>query len=95
MNDIELSSETLTLETTGWLNAWDCNKPFVTFMLPAELSQYFAPTEYTAYIPPTIKWPYYSCGEFAVDLTITLSADTFEIVSIDDVKPNPDLEGGF
>lgn len=95
MADIELSPETLTVQTTGWLNAINCNKPFVIFTLPPELSKRPALVEYRAYVPPTIKWPFFAYGFFAVDLAITLSADTLELVSVDDVKPNPDLEGGF
>jgi len=93
--DMVLSPETVTYATTGILHSYDSTAPYVTFTLPAEISQYFAPMEYEIKVPPTIEWPFMSVGTFAVDLILTLSADTLEIVSLDDVRVNPSLEGGF
>lgn len=93
--DCLLSDQVFILETTGILHAVDCNRPWVSFTLPAEASSYFAPTEYSIVVPPTIQWPFMSYGEFAVDLTVTLNADTLEVVALDDIRPNPKLSGGF
>ena len=90
-----LSAETITVETTGLLNAWNCNRPFVSFTFPPELSQYFTGLEYVIPVPPTFQWAFYSCGEFAVSLTVTLSANSMEVISLDSVKVDPSLPGGF
>ena len=90
-----LSPETVTYATTGVLHSYDSTAPYVTFTLPAEISQYFAPMDFEIPVPPRIEWPYMSVGTFAVDLILTLNADTFEVVSLDDVRVNPSLEGGF
>lgn len=93
--DTILTPELVTYALTGTLHALNCDKPFVTFLLPAAQAQYYAPVEYAVPVPPTIEWPYFSVGEFAVDLIVTLNADSLEVVSLDDVRPNPSLEGGF
>lgn len=93
--DTPLSAETVTYATTGVLHSYDSTNPYVSFMLPSEMSQYFSPMEYEIKVPPTIEWPFMSVGTFSVDLIVTLSADTFEVVSLDDVRVNPSLEGGF
>lgn len=90
-----ISKETVTLKISGWLNSLDCNQPFVTFQIQPELAQFYAPLEYTAYVPPTIRWPYYSCGKFAVDISLTFNPTFAEVVSIDSISPNPSLPGGF
>lgn len=93
--DTPLSVETVTYATVGILHSKDSTAPYVTFTLPAEASQYFVPMDYEIPVPPRIEWPYMSVGTFAVDLVLTLSADTLEVVSLDAVTPNPDLDGGF
>lgn len=90
-----LSQETVTYATTGMLHSYDSTSPYVSIMLPPEVAQYYAPMEYEIKIPPAIEWPYMSVGTFAVDVILTLNADTLEVVSLDDVRPNPQLEGGF
>ena len=93
--DVQLSSETVTYAITGVLHSYDSTHPYVSFSLPEELAQRFCPIEYEVQVPPTISWPYMSVGTFAVDLVVTFNADNLEVVSLDDVRPNPSLEGGF
>ena len=90
-----LGSETVTFATSGILHSYDSTHPYVTFTLPPEVSQYFAPMDCELPVPEEIEWPYMSVGTFAVDLILTLSADTMEVLGIDDIRVNPSLEGGF
>lgn len=93
--DTQLTTETVSYVTTGVLHSMDCRHPYVSFVMPSEVAPYAMPMEYIIKVPPTITWPYMSVGEFSVDLVVTLSADAFEVVSLDAVSPNSDLEGGF
>lgn len=93
--DNRLNTELVTYALTGMLHAKNCDKPYITFLLPAEGGQYFSPLEYTVPVPPAIEWPYKSYGEFACDVVVTMDANSLEVVSLDDVRPNPSLEGGF
>ena len=93
--DVQLSAETVTYPLTGVLHSYDSTCPYVTFVLPPELAQPCCPMEYKVQVPPHISWPYMAVGTFAVDLAVTLNADSLEVVSLDDVRPNPSLPGGF
>ena len=95
VTDTVLTPELVTYALTGTLHALNCDKPYVTFLLSAGQAQYYAPVEYAVPVPLTIEWPYFSVGEFTVDLIATFNADSLEVISLDDVRPNPDLEGGF
>lgn len=94
-NAMNMILETVTYATTGMLHSYDSTHPYVTFTLPPEASQYFAPMDYEIPVPEDIKWPYMSVGTFAVDIILTLSADTMEVLRVADVRVNPDLDGGF
>lgn len=90
-----INDEQVTYVTTATLHALGSIPPYLTFTLPYELADYSAPKDFSITVPDTIKWPHYSCGVFDVDLILTLSTSTMEVLEIVDVRPNPSLENGF